>query len=558
MENQRQFLTIALFCIIGILSYKWIEFSADPQAPQVSQTQSDVPGLTEAVNSQDSSVPTINNDVQSAINGVAVPQEVQASVDLIEVETDLVKAFINPLGGVIERLELKDQPINLDNPELGYPLLRNTSKDFYVAQDGLLSTDKDRAPNHSTQYQSSKNNYQLGSAEKLSVPLTWTSADGVEITKIFEFSQDSYLVGVEYQVNNASSSDWSGLHYGQINRTQPEDTGGGFGRLPSYNGAVYHTQEEGYEELEFKDIAKNTLELPTSRTWAGMAELYFFGGWLSSSDKNIVFSGYNPLEAKYRIGYRSTIASKVAAGTTGTINSHVFLGPKEQSRLSALEDQGYDGLGLTVDYWYLTAIADLLFFLLSWIHGVVGNWGWSIILLTVLIKAVFYPLSAASGKSMAGMKKLQPRMKTLKERYPNPEDRQKFQTEMMALYKQEKINPAGGCLPILIQIPVFIALYWVLLESVEIRHAPFALWWQDLSSKDPTYLLPLLAGGSMFLMQKLNPTPMEDIQKKVMMILPVVLIILFINFPQGLVLYMVVNNILSMAQQWYINRKYAS
>ena len=244
-----------------------------------------------------------------------------------------------------------------------------------------------------------------------------------------------------------------------------------------------------------------------------------------------------------------TAATRVLPGETGKLSTRVYLGSKEQARLKQLEKDGVEGLALSVDYGMLTPIANPLFTALSWLHKLVGNWGWAIILLTIVIKALFYPLSAASYRSMGKMRKLQPRLQTLKERYKD--DRQKFQMEMMALYKKEKVNPAGGCLPMLIQIPVFIALYWVLLESVEMRHAPFALWWQDLSAKDPYYVLPVLMGLSMFFMQKLNPAPMDDIQKKVFMIMPFALTFLFMTFPQGLVLYWVVNNLLTMAQQWY-------
>ena len=561
MENQRQFLSIALVCIVAVLYFKWIEFSTEPSSSQSTlstNAQSDVPNLAAPSlapsSNQTSDIPSIASSAPPPLGDLSVPGTELINNDLIEINTDLVRAFINPVGGIIERLELKDQPISVDMPDQGYPLLKNTGRDSYVAQDGLLSSQQERSPNHTTVYQSTNKNYELGTAEQLLVPLTWASSDGVQVTKVFRFNRDSHLIGVDYQVTNGSNSDWVAYHYAQLNRTPPQDTGGSFGRLPSYTGAVYHTQEDGFEKLSFGDIEDANFELDTGKTWVGMLEHYFVSAWLPSTEKNKLYTGYNRQQSQYRIGYQSSLANTISAGSSATISSQIYLGPKQQSRLKDLEKQGFSGLNLTVDYGFLTFIADPLFILLSWIHSVVGNWGWSIILLTVLIKAAFYPLSAASYKSMAGMKKLQPRIQTLKERYKD--DRQKFQTEMMALYKTEKINPAGGCLPILIQIPVFIALYWVLLESVEIRQAPFALWWQDLSAPDPYYVLPVLMGLSMFFMQKLNPAPMEDIQKKVMMILPFALTFLFLTFPQGLVLYWVVNNILSMAQQWYINKKH--
>ncbi len=558
MDNQRQFLSIALVCIVAVLYFKWVEFTAPkPSENQVAQ-QSDVPGAPAAQITNSDSVPTLPNS--SAAGSVSAPQAPSAATtnvaELIEVNTDMVRALINPVGGVIERLELKKQPVSLEQPDQGYPLLKNDERGFYVAQDGLLSNPAGQAPDHTKTYSASAKNYQLGAKGVVEVPLQWVSSNGVTVTKTFRFKQGDYLVDVEYAIDNKSASDWVGFHYGQLNRTRPLKKSGGFGQLPSFTGAAYFTPEEKFEKVDFGDIEDQSLNINSEENWVAMLEHYFVSAWLPTSQQNNLYTGYSLAGEQYRIGYKSLTGSTIAAGQQGVISSQLFLGPKEQERLKELEDQGFTGLNLSVDYGFLTFIADPLFYMLNLIYSFVGNWGWAIILLTILIKAVFYPLSAASYKSMAGMKKLQPRIQTLKERYKD--DRQKFQMEMMALYKQEKINPAGGCLPILIQIPVFIALYWVLLESVEMRQAPFALWWQDLSAPDPYFVLPVLMGLSMFVMQKLNPAPMDDIQKKVMMILPFALTILFLSFPQGLVLYWVVNNILSMAQQWYINKKHAT
>ncbi len=566
MENQRQFLSIALICIVGVLYFKWVEFSAPKTATEAvvekAAVQSDVPQTPSSASPQNpnaqsgssaDTVPTLNEGINQAAPNVTGNQ---ASTELIEVNTDMVRALINPVGGVIQSLELKKTPISTDQPEQGYPLLKSNERGFYVAQDGLLASPAGTAPDHTQVYQFQNTHYQLGSAADVLVPLTWASDDGVSITKVFRFKQGSYVVDVEYQIDNQSTADWTGYHYGQLSRTPPLKKSGGFGQLPSYSGAAYYTPEDKFQKEDFGDIEDQKLSIESNDSWVAMLEHYFVSAWLPTSETNKLYTGYNQVGSQYRIGYTSLNGTNIATGQQGVINSQVFLGPKEQEHLKELEEQGFTGLNLTVDYGILTVIAGPLFFLLKLIHSVVGNWGWSIILLTILIKAVFFPLSAASYKSMAGMKKLQPRLQTLKERYKD--DRQKFQMEMMALYKEEKINPAGGCLPILIQIPVFIALYWVLLESVELRQAPFALWWQDLSAPDPYFVLPVLMGLSMFLMQKLNPAPMDDIQKKVMMVLPFGLTILFLSFPQGLVLYWVVNNVLSMAQQWYINKKYAS
>lgn len=576
MENQRTFLIIALMAISALLYQKWIEFSAPPQA-NIGQQQNIVDGAVPSVNtvtpigstaiplSTPSQTTSLDGEVPSTPSNLAqiAPTVSEASAvsqsALITVTTDLVIAKINPLGGVIESLELLKEPIALDQPEQGFPLLKKSPKEIFLAQDGLLVSQQ-TGPNHTqTQYQVSAYDYQLGAAEQIAIPLTWTADNGVQYTKVYTFKQDSYVIDIDYKVNNNTSQVWNGYLYAQFSRTEPENTGGGFGQLPSYTGGAIYTVEEKYEKIEFDDIVEENLNRSTESGWVAMLQHYFVGAWIpqnGGAKKFYSSASTNTALPIHRIGYKTDQPTTITAGQSGTISTSIYLGPKEQKRLKKIQqDSNINGLALTVDYGFLTFIADPLFTALSWIHSVVGNWGWAIIILTILIKALFYPLSAASYKSMAGMKKLQPRIKTLKERYKD--DKQKFQMEMMALYKKEKINPAGGCLPILIQIPVFIALYWALLESVEIRQAPFALWLQDLSAPDPYYVLPVLMGLSMWLQQKLNPAAMDDIQKKVMTIMPIALTFLFLTFPQGLVLYWVVNNVLSMAQQWFINRKYA-
>jgi len=561
MENLRTPLTIALFVISAILYTKWIEFS-NP-ANVANSVAANSPAQVVDVTVPEISKQAAANQVPSTLDNnqaLAVPgqEQVQLSdpASLITIETDLVIATVNSRGGVIERLELKKEPVSRDNIEQGFPLLQKTASELFNVEDGLFNADKN-APNHQTQYSTAKSSYLLGTANEVQVPLSWRADNGVFYTKTLTFKRDSYVVDIDYQISNASNVAWNGYLYAQFLRTEPADSGGGFGRLPSYTGGATYTEEDKYNKVDFDDIKSANLDITTDNGWVAMLQHYFVGAWIpqAAGPKKFYSNFSNQANPQYRIGYRTEQAVHVAAGQTGSISTQVFLGPKEQSRLKKIQKENdIEGLSLTVDFGFLTFIADPLFTVLSWIHGIVGNWGWAIILLTLLIKIVFYPLSAASYKSMAGMKKLQPRLQTLKERYKD--DRQKFQMEMMALYKKEKINPAGGCLPILIQIPVFIALYWALLESVELRQAPFALWLQDLSAPDPFYVLPVLMGASMWLQQKLNPAPMDDIQKKVMTIMPIALTFLFLTFPQGLVLYWVVNNILSMAQQWYINKKH--
>ncbi|MFT4636511.1 MAG: YidC/Oxa1 family membrane protein insertase [Chitinophagales bacterium] len=573
MDIQRNLLTISLIAISTILYFKWIDYSAltpvDTQieTPVVTGVPSvGVPTSTGASSdsslAQESGVPRADDiEIPSAV-------VVQEST-LIRVTTDLVVATINTKGGVIERLELRDHLALIDNPDVGFALLKKDSSETFIAEDGLSNVSKN-APNHLTQYQYSQTVYDIGSDNSVLVALTWVADNGIEFVKTLTFTRDSYVVDIDYQINNITGETWTGKMYGQFNRTLPLDSGGGFGRLPSYTGAAIYEPEEKYQKIKFDEIKDreddelerrrtNSPEKPknsliTNSGWVSMMQHYFVGVWLPPEGEKKFFTSVNKnANPNYRVGFLSDFV-QVGANQIGSVGAKVYLGSKETSRLHKLQDEGgIEGVSLNVDYGFLTFIADPLFTVLSWIHDVVGNWGWSIILLTILIKLMFYPLSAASYRSMGKMKKLQPRMATLKERYKD--DRQKFQVEMMAMYKKEKVNPAGGCLPILVQIPVFIALYWVLLESVEMRHAPFALWWVDLSAKDPYYVLPVLMGVSMFFMQKLNPAPMDDIQKKVMMIMPFALTFLFMTFPQGLVLYWVVNNVLTMAQQWFNYRQ---
>jgi YidC/Oxa1 family membrane protein insertase len=566
MENQRTLLTFALLAITAYLYIQWIDFSNPPSQPgQQSAVVDSVannvpeagPASAQIVSSGDAGIPTAPVDVQAAIPSAVELAPISDPSKLITVDTDLVKAVINITGGVIERLELKQEPVSIDKPDQGFALLKNNQDEVFTAEDGLFAGGGMTSANHQTNYTAEKNTYSLGSADRVSIPLRWTNEQGIEFVKTISFNRDSYIVDIDYQVSNETDTQWEGYLYAQFKRTQPEDTGGGFGRLPSYTGGAVYEEEEMYQKIDFKDMSKDNLNLDTNNGWVAMIQHYFVGAWIPhEGNKTFYTSAGRQANPQYRIGYKTKDAVVVAPGKVGRLGTRAFLGSKQQSRLKRIQDDlGVTGLALTVDFGWLTFIADPLFTVLNWIHNIVGNWGWSIILLTILIKAVFYPLSAASYKSMAGMKKLQPRMKTLKERYKD--DKQKYQMEMMALYKTEKINPAGGCLPILVQIPVFIALYWALLESVELRQAPFALWWTDLSAPDPYYVLPVLMGASMWAMQKLNPAAMDEIQRKVMMIMPIALTFLFLSFPQGLVLYWVVNNILSMSQQWYINKKHA-
>jgi YidC/Oxa1 family membrane protein insertase len=410
---------------------------------------------------------------------------------------------------------------------------------------------KGKGPDHYAHYRTEQLRYVLQEGQdELRVPFVWEDESGIKVTKTYIFHRGSYAIDIEHKVENASGQEWQGSYYRQFQRIQ-SDEGGGMGMVYTYTGGVIYTPEELFEKISFDDIEEARLNRQNVEGgWVGMMQHYFVSAMIPAADSsNTFYSRYH--NTNYILGMLAPL-EKLEAGGEKTYQDKIYAGPKLQNELEALSP----GLDLTVDYGVLTIIAKPLYWVLQFFHGLTGNWGWAIIFLTMSIKLLFYKLSETSYKSMANMRKLQPRMQTLKERFGD--DRQGMQQAMMKMYKEEKINPLGGCLPILVQIPVFIALYWVLLESVEMRQAPFILWLQDLSAQDPYYVLPLLMGISMFVQQKLNPAPIDPMQAKIMSALPVVFTVFFIFFPSGLVLYWVVNNILSIAQQWVITRRVES
>ncbi len=555
-------LLAALGLVLVIIWQSWVEFQTERQAnPSINGTvasnatnanlSEDVPDAPEVAATQTND----NADVAESVVADA------SSGRIINVTTDLIHAQIDTQGGDLIRVELLKHPVSVDTPDEPFVLMRrddaSQGANVFVAQSGLIGNDREY-PNHNVLFSATQFEYQLGDETDLDVKLSWTAADGVAYEKIFTFKRDSYRIEVDFRIANNSDRPWVGFAYGQLKQTEivQEGSMGFLGRLPSYNGAAIYTEQEKYEKIDYDDMREGVLNVTTAEGWVAMLQHYFVAAWLPvGSDNYQLYSGVSGDVAKpqFRIGYKTTQPVVIPAGGAGVVNAALFVGPKEQARL---DEQNAKALKLTVDYGWLTPIASPLFWLLTKIHGLVQNWGWAIILLTVLVKAIFYPLSAASYKSMAKMKRLQPRMATLKERYID--DKQKFQQEMMKLYKSEKVNPAGGCLPVLVQIPVFISLYWVLLESVELRQADFMFWLNDLSVPDPYFVLPVIMGASMIAQYFLNPAPVDPIQKKIMMALPFVFTIFFLWFPAGLVLYWVVNNLLSIAQQYYISKKYQS
>ena len=461
----------------------------------------------------------------------------------IHVETDLFKADIDSIGGDLRKLELTKHKAS-DSNDKDFVLMDDSAAPMlYVAQSGLIGTD---LPTHKTPFTSTATSYKLADgSDKLEVRLTWNGSNGIQVDKIYTFHRGNYAVNVTYEIHNGSATAIEPSVYYQI--VHDSESNQGSRMMPTFTGGAYYTEADKYKKLSFKDMEKADLSKNTKDGWVGLVQHYFVSAWIPKEGLTREFYSKKLTDKIYSIGTVSALGS-VAPGATLNVDAKFYAGPQTHSDLKATAP----GLEYTVDYGWLTVIASPLFWVLSAIEKLVHNWGVAIILLTVLIKLAFYPLSAASYRSMAHMRELAPRLQRMKEQYGD--DRQKLQQAMMELYKTEKINPMGGCLPILVQIPVFISLYWVLLGSVEMRHAPFMLWIHDLSAIDPYYVLPLLMGATMIIQTRLNPTPPDPVQAKVMMIMPVVFSVFFFFFPAGLVLYWLVNNVLSIAQQWHINR----
>jgi len=395
-------------------------------------------------------------------------------------------------------------------------------------------------------YTTTQTEYALNpNQNEIVVHLNWEK-DGIKVTKIFTFVRDSYEIKVGYEIDNQSSQAWTGNLYTQLARTNtPPATHGGLVDLTTYFGAAVSSANKRFEKIPFKTMQETNLNQVTQNGWAAMIQHYFIGAWIPPKNATSTYYSQVTPNGLYTIGMLGE-ALKVAPNTKSYTESKLYTGPAIGDRL----EKAAPGLQLTIDYGWFWFISIAIFWMMQKIYDVIGNWGWSIVLVTVIIKLLFYQLSAKSYRSMSVLKKLQPKMEALKERYGD--DKQKMTQATLELYKQEKVNPMSGCLPILIQIPVFIALYWVLVESVQLRQAPFIFWIHDLSQADPYYILPLMMGASMFLQQRLNPPPPDPLQAKVMMLMPIIFTALFANFPAGLMLYWFVNNTLSFAQQWHI------
>ena len=560
MDNQR----ILLWAALGFLLLQvWTSWQIDygPKPPPASTTDAATPAVTSTVNpgviDQTETAQVVpGDDLPAPVSGGSVtaaplPGETETAVAAapgIVVTTDTLRVEISSKGGDINKVSLLQYPTSLETPDDPFVLMSNANTEYFVAQSGLQSTGTD-APSHHSEFTVAQSEYTLEAGQsELRVPMVWTSESGLKVTKTYVFQRDRYLIGLEYDIENTSAAPVSVNQYRQLRRKPvTDDETQSF--IYTFIGGVVSTPDDVYEKIKFEDFSDPSNTTTSVGGWAAIIEHYFLGAWIPSQDETstIYTKALSSPQQRYIIGLQSE-PIQIAAGSTGQLKTGLFVGPKIQDRMSEVAPH----LDLTVDYGFLSVIAKPIFWLLQKIHSLVGNWGWAIVGVTMCIKLLFYKLSEASYRSMARMRKLQPQLASLKERYGD--DRAKMGQATMDLYKKEKVNPLGGCLPIIVQIPVFISLYWVLLESVELRQAPWILWIKDLSLMDKFYVLPVIMGITMFIQQKLNPAPVDPIQAKVFMFMPLIFTVFFAFFPAGLVLYWVVNNTLSIAQQYYITR----
>ena len=541
----RVMIIIAMLITAYLLILAWRDDYADaPAVDAVPETSTSVGADIPATTGAAGDIPAQTLPVDAS----AVAAAPETNTGLITVTTDRYDIKINPEGGDIVYAALKQYDATL-NSEKPFVLLENNSGRVYVAQSGLIGPNGIDTAEGRAKYSHAANNYVMEKGQQtLSVPRTYQK-DGVTVTKTFTFTQDKYPIDISYQIQNASAKAWQGQMFAQLKRDDSKDPGmsdKGALSMATYLGGAWGTPEDPYNKLKFGKFNDGELTTTSDEGWVGIVQHYFVSAWTPENFTGKFFSRETGND--YFIGFNSQPVN-VAPNKQITLNATLYAGPKVQSELKEVAV----GLNQTVDYGLLWPISKILFAILDGIHKVIGNWGWSIILLTLLVKIALMWVSNKSYYSMAKMRAIAPRLAALKEEHGD--DRMKMSQEMMAIYKEEKVNPMAGCLPILMQMPIFLALYWVLVESVELRHAPWILWIQDLSAMDPWFILPLLMGASMFIQQQLNPQPADPMQAKVMKFLPIIFTAFMLFFPAGLVLYWTVNNLFSMTQQYIINRK---
>ena len=559
MPNIRIMLWLALAAILYLNYEAWVRDYPDiAAAAGAAATPSTAPALGESV--PQAAVPATPAAAGAADlqQSIPVPQAAASAVPsapatvsaaiMLHVSTDVLELDINLKGGELDRADLRDYPLRKDAPNIPVRLLNQDSPaTLYVLQSGLTGEAGEAAPSHLATWSSSGSSFELGAgATELRVPLIWSDGHGLTVTKTFVLTRGRYAIDLIYDVRNDSTAARKLAAYSQFLRHWEHASRSYFDvETYAFKGpAIYDGTK--YRKLNVESDEDSKFAETITNGWLASMQHHFVGAIVPAADKPYKYL-LQVRGADYLLGATGPI-TEIAAGGTGQFRERLFIGPKLQAQLEAAGPR----LELTADYGKLTVLAKPLFALLNWIHGIIGNWGWSIIIVTALIKLLFYPLSQASGRSMAKMRAVAPRLKQIQETFKD--DREKLGRAMMDLYKKERINPLAGCLPMVVQIPFFISFYWVLLESVEMRQAPFLLWINDLSARDPFFVLPLLMGGAMFAQFKLNPAPPDPMQAKIMQFMPLVMTGMMAWFPSGLVLYWLTNTVLSIAQQWRVNQ----
>lgn len=561
MEIRRTLILVALAIVSYFLFLSWQRDYAAPTTETVTSS-STLPTAASGNELPTATVPSTSDVPVAAAPSVAPTDALNtleqpvSKASVVQVKTDVLNLKIDLKGGDITQVALPQYTKKVDSKE-ALVLLDQSPERTYIAQSGLISIagqpgGLDDQAGGRPLYDTQASEYTLAeNQDTLSVVLNTRNESGVSVQKIFEFKRGEYQVNVRYVVKNDGAQPWTGLMFGQLKRdnsTDPSADTHSFGMV-TFLGGAWWTPEKTYNKVSLDNFAKEPLNTTVNGGWVALVQHYFVAAWVPNpKTQNVVSTRVSANGGENFIGFTSP-AIVVNPGATATTEAQFYAGPKIQDKLKALSP----GLELTVDYGWLWPIAQFLFWLLKTINGFLGNWGWSIVALTVVVKAAFYHLSATSYRSMANMRRVMPEMQRMKEQFGN--DRAKLSQAMMELYKKEKINPLGGCLPILVQMPVFIALYWTLMESVELRHAGWILWIKDLSLLDPYYILPLLMGVTMYIQQSLNPAPQDPMQAKMLKFMPVIFTVFFLWFPAGLVLYWLSNNVLSIAQQWAITRQ---
>lgn len=565
MSNLRLFLLLAL-ALVGL--QLWSAWQADygPRSEPATATES-VPASTgeatpaPATASADGEVPDVpvaSSDIAPAEATAVAAEPVIASDRRVLIANDKLRLTVSTRGGEIRQAELLTYPVSRERKDVPVKLLDEGIERYFIAQSGLVAADGRPAPTHTADYQIEGERFELAEGQNaVEAVFRWSDPSGIEVRKIFRLTRGSFVVEVRQEIANLSAQPWKASQYRQMQRVpppRPHAFAFNNPELYAYVGASVYSPDEKYRKLKFDDFAEEPFQRSFAGGWSAMQQHYFVGAWVpdkaeATSYETAILPAKDALPTRYLMRQKSPLV-EVAPGAQGSIGARLYLGPKLQGELPKVAE----GLEYTVDYGMVAFIAQPLFWILSWIHKLVGNWGVSIILLTLLVKLAFYRLSESQYRSMAKMRKLQPRMEQLKERYGD--DRQKLAQAQMDLFKQEKVNPIGGCLPLLLQLPVFFALYWVIFEAVELRQAPFLGWIADLSVKDPLYILPVLNVAVMWYTQKLSPTPgMDPVQKKVLQSMPLIFGVMFAFFPAGLVLYWLSNGLLGLVQQVVITKR---